>query len=100
MMSGIETQGDLVMVKPEEDIVASMSQGFKEELESLLENGVRDITIDMTEVEMIDSIGMGLLIATHTKLSKEGGKLKVIHISNDLLSLFETMRLDKHFEVY
>ena len=55
--------------------------------------------MDLDGVELIDSIGMGLLIAAHNSLMKNGGKLKVVNPSEDILRLLRTMRLDKHFEV-
>ena len=55
--------------------------------------------IDMTDVAMIDSIGLGVLIAAHNFLNKKGGKLSVNHVSDHIFSLFKTMRLDKHFDV-
>ncbi|MFH1999855.1 MAG: STAS domain-containing protein [Planctomycetota bacterium] len=98
-MSTVETQGTQTVVKPETNIVSTMTQDFQRELKDLIDKGQKTLTLDLTGVNMIDSIGLGLLIATHNTLSKQGGKLVVIHASGDLLSLFRTMRLDKHFDV-
>lgn len=98
-MSDIQQNGDTAIVKPGRDIVSSMAQDFKLELKSMVEQGVKQLTIDLEDVEMIDSIGMGLLIAAHNSLAKNGGSLRVINPSEDILRLLRTMRLDKHFIV-
>lgn len=98
-MSDIQNTGNTAVVKPGRDIVSSMANAFKAELKNLLDQGIKDLTMDLDGVEMIDSIGMGLLIAAHNSLAKVGGALRVINPSPDILGLMRTMRLDKHFEV-
>jgi anti-anti-sigma regulatory factor len=48
---------------------------------------------------MVDSVGIGVIIATHNSLDQKGGKLRVINIADDIYGLFSTMRLDRHFSV-
>ena len=60
---------------------------------------IKDLTIDLGGVEMIDSVGLGVLIATHNSLRQAGGQLAVANPSPDVQSLLRTMRLDKHFKV-
>ncbi len=98
-MSDIQNTGNAAVVKPGRDIVSSMANEFKSELKGLVDQGVKELTMDLNGVEMIDSIGMGLLIAAHNSLVKAGGKLRVINPTQDILGLMRTMRLDKHFEV-
>jgi len=55
-MSDIAKDGDQAIVKPGTDVVASMAQGFRNELRSLVEEGLKELVIDLAGVEMIDSI--------------------------------------------
>jgi anti-anti-sigma factor len=96
-MSTINYQGENAVISPENDIVASMAQPFREKLKEIVDHGVKELIVDLAQVEMIDSIGMGLLIATHNSLTKSGGKLSLINASADIFGLLRTMRLDKHF---
>jgi anti-anti-sigma factor len=86
-----------VVVRPGRDIVASSVEEFRAEWKRALAPGTASLTVDLDGVEMIDSVGLGLLIATHNTLGKAGGKLRVSGASPDILGLFRTMRLDKHF---
>lgn len=98
-MSEITRNGNRVTVLPGRDLVASMVQEFKKELRALLDEEPVEIAIDLKDVEMIDSLGLGVLIATHNSISKVGGKLMVLNASENVYGLFKTMRLDKHFGV-
>ena len=98
-MSEIQKRGNETIVKPSGDMVASMAQEFRNELRSLVEEGAKELVIDLGGVEMMDSVGIGVLIASHNSLAKVGGKLTVTSVSNEVYGLFKTMRLDQHFDV-
>lgn len=98
-MSEIERTGDQATVRPGCDLVASMVPEFREEMRSLLSKTPSEITIDLTGVEMIDSVGLGVLIATHNSISRIGGKLMVTNACENIYGLLKTMRLDKHFRI-
>lgn len=86
-------------VKLDRDISASMAGEFRDKLLNLVKDGTKDLTLDLNKVEMIDSVGLGVLIAAHNSLRGIGGKLVIKNVSNDIYRLFKTMRLDQHFEV-
>ena len=86
-------------IKPGKDIVASMAEGLREKLLKMISQGIKDLTIDLAGIEMIDSVGLGVLIATYNSLDDVGGSLKLKNVSEDIYNLIKTMRLDKHFEV-
>src|SRR6056297_832980 len=94
----IKTDTD-VIVKPGRNIVASMAGEFREELQQLVQEGPEEIIIDMSGIEMVDSVGIGVMIAVHNSLTKHGGKLRIKNADDKILSLFSTMRLDRHFAI-
>ena len=49
------------------------------------------LTIDLSRVELIDSVGIGLLIAAHNSLAKGGGRLALENVNPDLTGLLRTM---------
>ena len=87
------------VIKPGKDIVASMADDFKSKLLILVKKGTKELILDLSGVEAVDSVGLGVVIATHNSLKNAGGKLKVIKASEDIFRLFQTMRLDQHFEI-
>jgi len=86
------------LIAPGRDVVASYAQELRRNLWSLIEEGVTDVTIDLARVQMIDSIGLGVLIAAHNSLKKQG-RLAIVNVSKEILGLLKTMRLDRHFDI-
>ena len=86
-------------VHPAGNVVAAQVPELRSALRQALAGGARELTIDFTNVEMVDSTGLGLLISAHNSISKIGGKLAVVHASREIIGLFRSMRIHQHFSV-
>jgi anti-anti-sigma factor len=99
-MIAVTKEDNKVVVRPEGDsIVAASITELRSKLREIVQAGAREVVVDLSEVLMVDSCGIGLLISAHNSLKKVGGQLAVIHASADLLELFQTMRMHQHFSV-
>ena len=98
-MSEVINQGNETIIKPGVDVVASMAEGFKTELLSVINESANEVVIDLDGVEMVDSVGIGVIIAAHNTLNQSDRKLKVINVAKDVYGLFTTMRLNRRFTV-
>src|SRR5579863_7695315 len=99
-MTVVTREDNRAVVRPSgETIVAATIPELRLQLRGAVDEGVRELVIDLAGVRMVDSSGLGLLIAAHNSLRKVGGQLAVIHASNDLLELFRSMRMHQHFSV-
>ena len=74
-----------------------MAEDFKKELFSATNDSTGDFVIDLEGVDMVDSVGIGVIIATHNTLIQKGRNLKVINVSKDVYGLFSTMRPQQAF---
>jgi anti-sigma B factor antagonist len=72
---------------------------FQEELISIIDQGNERLIIDLSEVDVINSSGLGVLILASDRLNKIGGKLVVMGLSPLLKELFQRMRLNTLFIV-
>jgi len=61
-----------------------------------IQDGGRQFELDCSRLESLDSMGIGLLVATHNSLVKQGGALKLIAIRKEIFQLLTLMRLNKH----
>ena len=95
----IDREGSTAVVAPAGNIVSSNVAEMRVRLKGLMEEKCSAVTVDLEGVEIVDSTGIGLIIAVHNSLRKTGGTLSVINASKDLLDLFKAMRLDQHFSV-
>jgi len=98
-MSEISKNGDQLVVKPGVDLVASMAKELRSQLHGLVQESPKMLVIDLSGVKMVDSVGIGVIIATHNSLNKSGGELRVTNVADDIFTLFTTMRLDHHFAI-
>lgn len=98
-MSQVVNQADRVVLTPDTDVVASNAQQLRTSLFDLIQSGHSRIVIDLQQVAMLDSAGLGVFIATHNSLKTAGGELRVINVSPHILRLFQLTRLDRHFAV-
>lgn len=98
-MSQSTTPNASMLITPAVDIVASQVQELRTTLCELIDQGTLHIVLDLQAVEIVDSAGLGTLIAAHNTLREHGGRLTVINVSHDIVRLFQLMRLDKHFTV-
>jgi anti-anti-sigma factor len=94
------TQNDSrAVIRPEADVVAASVADLRSRMRDLIGAGVRDLIVDLSAVQMVDSAGLGLLISAHNSLRKAGGHISVVHASPDVYELFRTMRIHQHFSV-
>jgi len=95
----IEKDGNHALIELRQSLTAGFAGELKPQIQQLLAEGISHMAIDLSGVDLVDSSGIGLLIATHNSLRRAGGGLRVIGTSSDIQHLFKAMRLDRHFAV-
>ena len=83
-----EKQGKSLTVKPAGRLDATASPVLDKELQPYL-NDVLDITMDFVNVEYISSAGMRVLLATEQRMEECDGNLRLIHVNENILEVFE-----------
>lgn len=91
--------GQDVLLPLEEDVVAAKSEDIKQKLKEAITGDLTFLTLDLDKVEQVDSVGMGVLIATYNSLRKRDIGFKLINVDQNIYELFQVMRLNKHFEI-
>lgn len=84
---------------PHGDLTVVTAQEIRIQLKDLIRGGLRELVIDLTNTRVIDSTGIGLLVATHNSLHRIDGMLVLINVSRELFELLKAFRLDKHFSI-
>ena len=69
-------------------------------VEQLLEQGKRNIVLDMANVPYMDSAGLGQIIRCYTTTRKLGGDLKLLHLNKKLVDLLTITKLISVFDWY
>jgi len=82
-----------ILVRLTGDFTSAITSDLQAALKSELAAGMADVEFDLAGAEMLDSTGIGLLIAASNSLSRGKAALRVSGVSRDILKLLESMRL-------
>ncbi len=69
-------------------------------LQELAAAGVRDVILNLADVDYIDSTGLGALVVCYTSLRKVGGRLKLENLSRRNVELLVFTKLATVFELF
>src|SRR5215470_8733146 len=73
---------------------------LREAVVEVVQRGARDVLLDLSGVQYIDSTRLGELIAAHITLSREGGSLKLLRTPTKIVELLAIAGLDGVFRRY
>jgi len=71
-----------------------------DKLHEFMESGTKKVVIDMSQVEWMNSTGLGSLISGLTTLRNNQGELKLANITGKIQSLLTITKLISVFEVF
>ncbi len=69
-------------------------------ISDLLANGGKKVVLNLTDVNYVDSSGIGELVRTYTTVTKEGGELKLLNLTRKIRELLVITKLLTVFQVY
>jgi anti-sigma B factor antagonist len=93
--------GDVVVLDIDGKIVGGVDHDlFQEKIQTLLAAGKSNILVNLENVNWVNSTGLGVLIAGFRTVQMHGGKFKLLHVSERILSLLTITRLATKFELF
>ncbi len=85
----------LVSISGEVDIYTS--QGLKDKLFGIIENNKADIKLDLSELNYIDSTGLGIFVGALKIAKQYDKKILITGLKDNIKKLFVITGLDKVF---
>jgi anti-sigma B factor antagonist len=73
---------------------------FRQRVDDLASRGDVRLIADFTDVDYVDSAGVGLLIAKYLSVRRKGGDLKLLRLSDRSLHVLEIAHLLSVFEIF
>lgn len=73
---------------------------LRENLDDMMDNGANRFLLELAEVPMIDSSGIGLLVRYMTAAKQQGGALKLLNPSKFTVQTLKMIGLLNLFEVF
>jgi len=81
------------------DLTAVLVPDLQTALKSHLEQGIDEMVFDLGKTAMLDSSGIGLLIAACNSLARQKGHMQVLNVSEDIFRVLQSMRLVNRLHV-
>ncbi|MGH9285757.1 MAG: STAS domain-containing protein [Acidimicrobiales bacterium] len=72
---------------------------FREQLIQLVDQGHRNIVVDLEGVEFLDSTGLGVLVGGLKRVRSHDGKLALVCTQRRILKVFEITGLTQVFDI-
>jgi anti-sigma B factor antagonist len=76
------------------------SVGLRDAIRGLADGGKRKILLNLAGVNYVDSSGIGELIANYTTVSRQGGQLKLLNLTEKIRNLLVITKLLTVFDSY
>ena len=74
--------------------------GLNEKLHELIEEGKKNVVVDLSKVKFMNSSGLGMLIGALTTMRKAGGDLRIANATDKIESLLIITKLVTVFKHY
>jgi anti-sigma B factor antagonist len=101
MKSSVVQQGPATVIALEGNLMGGPDAStLNGQLHQLLEQGKKTVVLDLSNVQYINSSGLGLLIGGVNAMRSAGGSLKVAGASEKIRSLIKITKLEGIFELY
>ena len=93
-------KNDVVIFRIKGDIDAYSSPSLKDKIVKEIESGTKKLVLNLTNVDYIDSAGLGVLVALLKRIKKEQGVLRIAGLKPNILKIFQLTRLNQIFDIF
>ena len=93
-------EGRTVVAVKEGRLDAHNSGELKDRILKVLEEGGRNLIVDLGEVQFIDSSGLGALLSGYKNATLRSSAFVLANLQPRVKSMFELTRLHRVFEIY
>ncbi len=97
-----ELRGDVLVarISDYERLDAHISREFKEKIMEQIKNGYVNIIVDLHNIQVVDSSGLGALVSIMKNAKVRDGDIKLVACNPTILALLDITRLNKVFGIY
>ena len=92
-------QGEETILRIDGVLDAVTTPDIRPEIDALVAQQRKDITVDVSSLRLIDSSGVGVIVSLFKRCKAYGGNVKVSGLKDQPLTIFRLLRLDKVFKL-
>jgi len=86
---------DETTLKIEGSLDALTTPELRPIIEALVKEKRKTVVVEVSNLRLVDSSGVGAIVSLYKRLRTHGGKLKVIGLRDQPLAIFKLLRLDR-----
>ena len=91
----VEQDGDVTVLHIRGELDALSCSDIRPVLDSIVENGRRIVSLNLSELRLIDSSGVGAIVSLYKRVRGAGGEVVVAGLRDQPLAIFRLLRLDR-----
>jgi len=80
-------------------VLGEESAKLRELVSELLKSGQKKILFNLVDVQYIDSSGLGSLVSAFTSVRRQGGELKLLHLTSKVHDVLQITKLYTVFDI-
>ena len=73
---------------------------LKEKINNVLQQGHKNLLLNLEDVPYVDSAGLGEIVRTYTTVSRQGGTLKLVNLTKRITDLLAITKLLTVFDTF
>ena len=91
--------GDVTVLRISGSLDALSTPELRPTIETLVAEKRAEVTVDLTDLRLIDSSGVGAIVSLYKRMRAVGSRVSVIGLKDQPLAIFRLLRLDRIFTV-
>jgi anti-sigma B factor antagonist len=91
---------DIQILNPAGILTAATIPTLLQDFNQCLESKIKIVLIDLSNVDFIDSYGLGMLVSMHAKMRLSNGSLSLCSLKEQARCLFEIADMERVFEIF
>jgi anti-sigma B factor antagonist len=92
-------QGDETILQIKGELDALSAGQLRPQLDQVVEDDRKRVTVDLSELRLVDSSGVGALVSLYKRVRAAGGSVRFTGVTAQPLVIFKLLRLDLVFEL-
>lgn len=100
LLLGVSQRGDWAVVTVGGEVDVATAPRLREQLIDVVNGGQNRIVVDLTDVEFLDSTGLGVLVGALKRVRTQDGDLALVCTESRIVKVFEITGLTKVFTMY
>ena len=81
-------------------VTDSLKESLKDTINAKIDEGFKHFVLNLENVKIIDSCGVGLIIVANNVTAAKSTKLYLCNIKPFIIKIFDIMRISKHLAIF